>query len=90
MLLHYLDSSKGLLIIIIDIILTDATETPIERSKKSKRSSILEKKKRYSLKSQIILDKERAEKLLAQPFLVAESMILSFLKSLSITFTSYQ
>ena len=42
-----------------EVILIDATETPIERPKKNQKESYSGKKKRHTIKSQVIVDKKQ-------------------------------
>jgi hypothetical protein len=45
----------------IDVIVIDATESPIERPKKNKNDSVFGKKKRHTLKSQVIVNQRTGE-----------------------------
>ncbi|RUP76582.1 hypothetical protein D6D54_05995 [Spiroplasma poulsonii] len=58
----------------------DATETPIQRSKKRQKQSYSGKKKKHTIKTQVIIEQE-TKKLLQQVFRSEKNMIMLYLKN---------
>ncbi|KJV85720.1 putative transposase [Orientia tsutsugamushi str. UT76] len=62
-----------------EVVLIDATESPIERHKKNK-NLLFRKKKRHTLKTQIVVDK-KTRQVICTDFLTVKNMTLDYLRN---------
>ncbi|PWF94190.1 hypothetical protein SMH99_26090 [Spiroplasma poulsonii] len=69
-----------MIILMIKTIIIDATETPIQRPKKDKNQSYSGKKKKHTIKTQVIIEQE-TKKIIATSFSLGKNMIMLYLKN---------